>query len=121
MARRLLRWECRPPPPPSHRRRCATAQGHIAKIFSEMFGVSIGYQGKIVSNLARVRMDTVVETANDNHLRPWMWMLDVRRRSLPPCPCAVCDARQLSPCGVPIHSKRAFLRHLSRRSCTGRC
>ena len=59
------------------RDRC-TAQGDIVNIFAELFGIKIGYHGKLVSNLARVRMDSVVETANDNHLRPWMDMLAVR-------------------------------------------
>ena len=37
----------------------------------EIFGVEVGFFGKLISNVARINMDGVVGVANDKHLQPW--------------------------------------------------
>jgi hypothetical protein len=43
----------------------------VNKFLEELFGIRTGFQGTIISNLARLSLDDVVETANDKHMRPW--------------------------------------------------
>lgn len=100
-----------------------TAQGTLLALVGEIFGIKTSFLGKIASNMARVSllafswllrlhhrltctlvvplqiaMDTVVKTANDNHLRPWMQMCKVGRLS------SMCHhdnfVHTLTPCAV---------------------
>lgn len=38
---------------------------------SQIFGISHGYHGPILSNLARLNMSDAVEESNEKHLAPW--------------------------------------------------
>lgn len=53
----------------------ATSQGTIAEIISELFGIKTTFQGQLLSNLARLNMDNVVDDINEDVLDPWGDML----------------------------------------------
>ncbi|KAI2613994.1 uncharacterized protein GGS25DRAFT_28824 [Hypoxylon fragiforme] len=53
----------------------ATTQGIVADIIGEVFGIETGFQGQLLSNLARLNMDTVVDDVNDDVLGPWADLL----------------------------------------------
>ncbi len=48
-----------------------TDQGKLNDLLGHLFGIRTGFHGPLISNVARLRLDEVVETANDKHLRPW--------------------------------------------------
>ncbi|DAZ96287.1 TPA: hypothetical protein N0F65_008320 [Lagenidium giganteum] len=48
-----------------------TNQQKINAILEQLFSIKTGFIGKLVSNLARVRLADVVEDANDKHMKPW--------------------------------------------------
>lgn len=48
-----------------------TDQGKVNEILGELFGIRTGFHGPLISNMARLRMDDVVDTANDKHAEPW--------------------------------------------------
>ncbi|KAJ0405301.1 hypothetical protein P43SY_001060 [Pythium insidiosum] len=48
-----------------------TNQEKINALLEEIFKIRTGFIGKLVSNLARVRMSDVVDEANDKHMKPW--------------------------------------------------
>ncbi|TMW66198.1 hypothetical protein Poli38472_003963 [Pythium oligandrum] len=48
-----------------------TNQGKINEILEGLFNIKTGFIGKLVSNLARVRLADVVDEANDKHMEPW--------------------------------------------------
>ncbi|KAI1769740.1 hypothetical protein F4818DRAFT_314399 [Hypoxylon cercidicola] len=52
-----------------------TTQGTIASIIGEVFGIETGFQGQLLSNLARLNMDSVVDDVNDDVLGPWADLL----------------------------------------------
>ncbi|XXG94066.1 hypothetical protein Hte_000317 [Hypoxylon texense] len=52
-----------------------TNQGTIAGIIGEVFGIETGFQGQLLSNLARLNMDSVVDDVNDDVLGPWADLL----------------------------------------------
>ena len=47
------------------------AQGIISDMVSQIFGISHGYHGQVLSNLARLHMSDAVEESNEKHLAPW--------------------------------------------------
>ncbi|KAI8957804.1 hypothetical protein F5Y11DRAFT_66721 [Daldinia sp. FL1419] len=53
----------------------ATNQGTIADIIGQVFGIETGFQGQLLSNLARLNMDSVVDDVNDDVLGPWADLL----------------------------------------------
>ncbi|RYP79858.1 hypothetical protein DL769_002743 [Monosporascus sp. CRB-8-3] len=53
----------------------ATSQGTIAEIISELFGIKTTFQGQLLSNFARLNMDSVVDDINEDVLDPWGDML----------------------------------------------
>ncbi|KAI1261744.1 NAD(P)-binding protein [Xylariaceae sp. FL1019] len=53
----------------------ATTQGAIANIIGEVFGVKQDFQGQLLSNFAKLNMDSVVEDVNDDVLGPWADLL----------------------------------------------
>lgn len=53
----------------------ATTQGTLAAIIGDVFQVKTGFQGSVMSNLARLNMDNVVEDVNDDVLGPWAELL----------------------------------------------
>ncbi|KAG7400999.1 hypothetical protein PHYBOEH_003589 [Phytophthora boehmeriae] len=48
-----------------------TNQAKINAILEEIFHIKSGFIGKLVSNLARVRLADVVDDANEKHMQPW--------------------------------------------------
>uniref|UniRef100_A0AAV1VFA7 NAD-dependent epimerase/dehydratase domain-containing protein n=1 Tax=Peronospora matthiolae TaxID=2874970 RepID=A0AAV1VFA7_9STRA len=48
-----------------------TTQAKINAILEVIFHIKSGFIGKLVSNLARVRLADVVDDANDKHMQPW--------------------------------------------------
>ncbi|KAF3055895.1 putative nad dependent epimerase dehydratase family protein [Daldinia childiae] len=52
-----------------------TNQGTIAEIIGQVFGIETGFQGQLLSNLARLNMDSVVDDVNDDVLGPWADLL----------------------------------------------
>ena len=48
-----------------------STQGSINGLLGETFGIDVGFVGRIISNVARIHMDGVVEVANEKHMRPW--------------------------------------------------
>lgn len=48
-----------------------SAQGIISELVSTLFGISHGYYGAVLSNLARLHMTEAVEESNEKHLSPW--------------------------------------------------
>ncbi|KAI2615614.1 hypothetical protein GGR54DRAFT_259302 [Hypoxylon sp. NC1633] len=52
-----------------------TNQGKLAEIIGEVFGIQTGFQGQLLSNLARLNMDSVVDDVNDDVLGPWADLL----------------------------------------------
>lgn len=51
-----------------------STQGSIAKMIGEIFGIETGFQGSVVSNLAKLNFTSVVETVNEKHMQPWTAM-----------------------------------------------
>lgn len=49
-------------------------------MLEDIFGIRTGFLGKLVSNLARMRLADVVDDANDKHMQPWADLCAVRRR-----------------------------------------
>lgn len=52
-----------------------TTQGTVASIIGQVFGIEWGFQGTLVSNLARLNMDSLVDDVNDDVLGPWADLL----------------------------------------------
>ncbi|KAH7027364.1 uncharacterized protein B0I36DRAFT_350905 [Microdochium trichocladiopsis] len=52
-----------------------TTQGTIAEIIGQVFGIKTGFQGQLLSNLARLSMDNIVDDVNDDTLGPWADLL----------------------------------------------
>ncbi len=53
-----------------------TTQGTMAEIIGEIFGIQTGFQGTLISNFAKLNMDTVVDDVNDEVLGPWADLLE---------------------------------------------
>ncbi|KAJ8542401.1 hypothetical protein ON010_g12412 [Phytophthora cinnamomi] len=55
-----------------------TNQAKINAVLEEIFHIKTGFIGKLVSNLARVRLADVVDDANEKHMQPWADLCSVR-------------------------------------------
>lgn len=53
----------------------ATTQGVIAGLIGEVFGIRCDFMGQLLSNFARLNMDSVVNDVNDDVLGPWAQLL----------------------------------------------
>jgi nucleoside-diphosphate-sugar epimerase len=40
-------------------------------LIGTIFGIQVGFHGKLISNVARLNLEAVCETANDKHVEPW--------------------------------------------------
>lgn len=49
-----------------------TDQGKLAAAIAAAFGIETGFLGTIKSNLAALKLDAVVDAANENHLGVWL-------------------------------------------------
>lgn len=52
-----------------------TTQGTMADIIGEVFGISTGFQGSLISTFAKLNLDSVVDDVNDELLGPWADLL----------------------------------------------
>ncbi|PWU99010.1 hypothetical protein C4B63_10g444 [Trypanosoma cruzi] len=52
-----------------------TTQGSLNAVLESMFKVKTGYFGALMSNLASLKLEELVEEANDGHMEPWTKML----------------------------------------------
>ncbi|KDO31814.1 hypothetical protein SPRG_03734 [Saprolegnia parasitica CBS 223.65] len=48
-----------------------TSQGKLNALLGPLFGIDTGFIGKLISNLARLRLGDVVDDVNDKHMKPW--------------------------------------------------
>ncbi|KAI9326148.1 hypothetical protein DFJ73DRAFT_867078 [Zopfochytrium polystomum] len=48
-----------------------TDQGSINSHLQTIFGIETGFQGTIISQFAKLNLDSVTEDVNDEHLQPW--------------------------------------------------
>lgn len=48
-----------------------TSQGTLATIISQVFGIKTGFQGSLISQFARMHLDSVVDDLNEDILQPW--------------------------------------------------
>lgn len=53
-----------------------TTQGKMAELIGQIFGIKTGFQGTLVSQFAKLNMDSVVEDVNDELLGPWAELLE---------------------------------------------
>ncbi|KAK3341098.1 hypothetical protein B0T25DRAFT_330449 [Lasiosphaeria hispida] len=53
----------------------ATAQGTVADIIGQIFGIETGFQGQLISTFAKLNLDSVVDDVNDELLGPWSELL----------------------------------------------
>src|ERR1700761_3953977 len=51
--------------------RVPPAQGTMAKIINQIFNIPTVFQGVIISQFARMHLDSVVDDLNDETLDPW--------------------------------------------------
>jgi hypothetical protein len=47
------------------------AQGILAKIIHDIFNIPTGFQGTLVSQFAKLHLESVVDDLNDETLDPW--------------------------------------------------
>lgn len=48
-----------------------TNQETINVFIRQIFGIKTGFQGALISNFAKLNMESVTEDVNDKHLQPW--------------------------------------------------
>jgi len=46
-------------------------QGTINGYLAEIFGIEVGFYGSLISSVAKLKLDSVAEEANDNHVPGW--------------------------------------------------
>ena len=52
-----------------------TSQGTLAGIISQVFGIKTGFQGSLISQFAKMHLESVVYDLNEDILQPWADML----------------------------------------------
>jgi hypothetical protein len=52
----------------------STAQGTLADILNQMFSVPMQFEGRLISKVAALRLDSLVDDLNDDTLDPWAEM-----------------------------------------------
>lgn len=53
-----------------------TSQGQMAKIIGEVFNIKTGFQGTLVSQFAKLNLESVVDDLNEDILQPWADMIE---------------------------------------------
>jgi nucleoside-diphosphate-sugar epimerase len=61
-----------------------TSQGKFNSLLESMFQIQTGFYGTIMSNLAQLKLEELVDEANDGHLTPWNAMLRAAGISVTP-------------------------------------
>lgn len=52
-----------------------TDQGSLNVVLGRLFDIKTGFQGKMLSNVARMKMDYATQVANDKHVGPWVELI----------------------------------------------
>jgi nucleoside-diphosphate-sugar epimerase len=52
-----------------------TTQGMVSTMLGSIFSIETGFAGSMMSNLASIKLDSVVDGANEQHLAPWLALL----------------------------------------------
>ena len=52
-----------------------TSQGTLATLFSALFNIQTGFQGSLISQFAKLHLDSVVDDVNEEILQPWADLL----------------------------------------------
>lgn len=50
-------------------------QGTVNDILAKIFKIETGFQGTMISQFAKLNLDSVTEDVNDKHLQPWSELL----------------------------------------------
>jgi nucleoside-diphosphate-sugar epimerase len=53
-----------------------TCQGTLARLTAEVFGIKTGFQGVLISQFAKLHLESVVDDLNEEVLGPWAEMLE---------------------------------------------
>jgi nucleoside-diphosphate-sugar epimerase len=53
-----------------------TCQGTLARLAAEVFGIKTGFQGGLISQFAKLNLESVVDDLNEEVLGPWAEMLE---------------------------------------------
>lgn len=53
----------------------STSQGTIASVVAAVFGIKTGFQGTLISQFARLNLDSVIDDVNEDVLQSWAEML----------------------------------------------
>ena len=48
-----------------------TTQGVMSDILGKLFNIETGFYGVLISNFARLNLSSIVDEANDKHMKPW--------------------------------------------------
>ena len=48
-----------------------TTQGIMSDILGKLFNIKTGFYGVLISNFARLNLSSIVDEANDKHMKPW--------------------------------------------------
>ena len=48
-----------------------TTQGVMSDILGKLFNIKTGFYGVLISNFARLNLSSIVDEANDKHMKPW--------------------------------------------------
>ena len=61
----------------------STTQGKVTSVIGDIFKISHGYAGYILSNLANKDLQGFVEDCNDKHMVPWATVRKLGLKILP--------------------------------------
>ncbi len=59
------------------------SQGTLATIISQVFGIKTGFQGSLISQFAKMHLESVVDDLNEDILQPWADMLAKKKITRP--------------------------------------
>lgn len=60
-----------------------TSQGTAADVVSQVFGITTGFQGSVISQLAKLNLEHVVDDLNEEVLQPWADLLAAKEITKP--------------------------------------
>jgi nucleoside-diphosphate-sugar epimerase len=60
-----------------------TSQGKAADVVSKVFNIKTGFQGSVISQLAKLNLENVVDDLNEDVLQPWADMLAAKEITRP--------------------------------------
>jgi nucleoside-diphosphate-sugar epimerase len=60
-----------------------TSQGKTAEVISKVFNIKTGFQGSVISQLAKLNLESVADDLNEDVLQPWADMLAAKEITKP--------------------------------------